>query len=475
MKRVKFILLISVTLLLIIIGSGSCFATNYAYSIGGKFPSGEVHAGDDFSSNVVTAANAYHLLSNTSSYYSNYPSYSYLSGSNGSVYRFGGAKIFFINSHGSADSITMITQSDSNYRIGISYGYNDNAYVIPNSGSTTQYKVVGVLSRSLSGAKLITYCGCDTALGNDVGSTNLTNRSQQRGATSVVGFKGSIISRFYTGPSWLQTYNYAIGNGSNVLSAINQAAAAYPNDLMSSLVSISGSGSTVLGNANPILLSEAIAKDSQIAEIIKPIEEKYNAIDVQNKNYILKNDIKDIVNIDQNGEIVKNIIDEIKNVDENFDANDYKITSNIINLKEGTGHIFLTYFIDGKIETNKVYMAYIENCKLKNVILAGVKKDNIKNIYSSDEKNLIKIVNEFETNKKKEMEKNTDIKSIVKTEEYLDKDNTINSDSLRDDIKLLGEKYFFDYNNNNIEYQLLYTRTFGDLTSDGELIRMKLK
>ena len=291
----------------------------------------------------------------------------------------------------------------------------------------------------------------------------------------MFGFKTTISSRFGSGPDWLQIYNYALGTGSNVINAINQAGATYPNNIMTSQVSISGLGNTTLGSVNQSLLSEAVAENPQIEEFVKPIEEKYNVIDVQSKNYVLKNNIKEIVNIDQKGEMTKNIIDEIKKVDVDFNINNYKVTSNIVNLKEGTGHIFLTYFIDGKIETNKVYMAYIENCKLKNIILAGVKKDNISNVYITNEQKLLNIVNNFEANKKSELEKNTNIKSIVKSEDYLSKDNTINNDCLKDNIKLIEEKYFYDYNNSKIEYQLLYARTYNDLTLDGELMKIELK
>ena len=185
MKRIKVIVFIIVTLLIIINVNNTCFANDYAYSIGGKFAPGEIADGDDFSSNVVTASNAYGLLSGTLSYYSNYPTYAYLSGSNGSVYRFGGSKIFFINSHGAPTYMYLATQSNSNYRTGVYYGY-DGSYNLTSNNVTYLYNFVGVLSRNLSGASLITYCGCETAKGNDEWQPNLTNRTNQQGATSVV-------------------------------------------------------------------------------------------------------------------------------------------------------------------------------------------------------------------------------------------------------------------------------------------------
>lgn len=174
---------------------------------------------------------------------------------------------------------------------------------------------------------------------------------------------------------------------------------------------------------------------------------------------------------------IKKIVDVIKKEDSYFDENDYKITFNIVNEELGYGYIFFTYFMNGKIETNKVYLATIFNNNVKSITLAGVKESNINKITSVDNDLLFDRTNNFEKNNKKEtlyndVSKMYKIDNDISAKEILNEANEVNINIINKDIKKYEEKYFYDYNNAELSYRLIMDVGKVNNTSDGEMIKI---
>lgn len=418
-----------------------------AYSVGGKFASGTGHDGDDFTQNVLTAANAYGWISDITSYYNNYPTESYLQ----SASRFGGSRAFFINSHANSSLMVIGSKNETAYRTGI--------HKEGNLCTADRYNLVGMRGRNFNSTNVITFAGCETGAGSD----NLVTTAREEGAKAAVGFKENIVSRFNTGPSWLQKYNYALGNGFSVQTAINQANAAYPNDTLARSVVMSGNSNTTLGSASRSMSSQ---KNSGFVSIA-PIEENYKVLNLNSANVKANANIKEF----SESNYLNTIVSVVANDDESFNINDYKVTSNVINEEEGYAQIFLTYYIDGKIETNKVYLATINNYELESIILAGVTKQKAyglnKNSLNTNSIDLLEKIQLFENVKTQKIVENAP-NYLFKSENALSKANTVSELQFNDNIKDVSEKYFYDYNTNTLQYILTYTKSIQMETTEGE-------
>jgi hypothetical protein len=474
MKKFKSYIIVIIILLTFI--TPNCNAFN-AYSVGSKFAEGTVKAGDDFTTNVTNAANAYKNLDGCNSYKSLISSYDYMKGS-----RLGSSQIYFINGHGSAEYITTAGWDKDNYRTGISI-YDDGKTTYDSSGDKWIY--AGLNGRDMSGTKLITFAGCSTASG----SNNLVTKAVAQGAKTAVGFSDSIVSRFNNGPNWLLTYNTALSNQYSVKTSINKAVAAYPNITLSKYVVIKGSTSTVLGNAQELCSTEDLLTQtsSNIKSLDVPSQDADNnlsTIDGVYKNIpmteSIKIDISSKSNIDYSNESIIKIIDLIQNEDSEFDINNYIITYNIINEESGYGHIFLTYYIDETIETNKVYLIIVNNNTVEEIMLAGVQESNINNVDLASNDSLLQKVNEFEKESKsniiyKKAKNIFNVANELSSSNILTKDNGVNINAISSDIKDYEEKYFYDYNTKELSYQLIMIVEEENYTFEGEMIESIIK
>lgn len=436
------------------------YASTLAYSVGSKYVSTIDSNQSDFTENVKNAAEGYYPHS---SYYSTNPTYSYLNGS-----KLGGSRVFFINGHANSSSILTASKDSTEYRTGLSISSTNPNYVTT-SFNNKEFKLVRFGNRSFTATNIISFVGCST----DSGTDTLTKKAVSNDAKVAVGFKNSITSRFYKGPDWLKKYNYSLGTGNSVSTAVNQAKTYYPNEDLTTYVSIVGDGNTTIGTTNTLSLSlslETVDESYNETKLINPdIDmETYNEVRMDiNELFQLVSD-KKIDNIDFKSlnnivledlskykDIFKSVIDEISAFDNQFNINDYKVIYNLVNEEEGFGFLNFYYYIDGKIETNKVYSADINNYEITGINLAGVRKININIINNVNENELIEKINSFEQDKLQKINKATNLK--LKNVKRSLKNNVINLENFNDDIEKVTEKYIYDYNDNTLKYNLSLT------------------
>jgi hypothetical protein len=221
-------------------------SSRYAYSIGfdyGSKDSNDPHDYEGDSTPSAYYAATVYGMAGYSSYYSFYPTYEYLSGANP-----GGAgrlesDVIFLCGHASPISLAFgdVGGSPDNM-CGVYYtGDQDNR-------STSGYWYAGLQQqgRDLSGVKLISFFGCDTAgYSGDAASqsdnlcTRATDSSRDNGnyADAALGFTDSIYP-FYgfsidgwlfgdplnaSGPEWIKRYNDALVAGCTVNAAVDYA------------------------------------------------------------------------------------------------------------------------------------------------------------------------------------------------------------------------------------------------------------
>lgn len=183
--------------------------------------------------------------------------------------------------------------------------------------------------------------------------------------------------------------------------------------------------------------------------------------------------------IDYNNKAVKKIIKRIKKEDSSFNKKEYKLLYNNANEEEGFGYIFLKYYINNKIETSKEYLISINNNIVDNIELIGVPEKESSKV---NENSICNRVEKFEKEKKKEslyneLQKLYGKNSQLSISNILTKDNKINLEVINPKIKKYNEKYYYDYNENKLSYQVELFRdlgTYGNapLVGDGEAIEV---
>jgi hypothetical protein len=221
--------------------SGSGPLPQYAYSIGfdyGGKDSNDPHEYEgDSTPSAYYAATAYGVAG-YSSYYSFFPTYGYLSGANpGGTGRLE-SDVVFLCGHASPVSLAFGDASSSpDNRCGVYYTSDQD------NRNTSGFWYVGLQQpgRDLSGVRLISFIGCDTAgYPNDALSQydNLCTRATGGNrADAALGFIGSVYP-FYgfsiegwlagdplnaSGPEWIKRYNDALVAGCTVNAAVDYA------------------------------------------------------------------------------------------------------------------------------------------------------------------------------------------------------------------------------------------------------------
>jgi hypothetical protein len=214
---------------------------HYAYSIGfdygGKGSDDPNDYAGDSTSSAYYAATVYGMAG-YASYYSFYPTYGYLDGTSlGGTGRLG-SDVVFLCGHACP---TYLLFGDSNgspdNRCGVYYT-NDL-----DSRSATGYWYAGLQQqgRDLSGVRLISFIGCETAgYADDTASQsdNLCTRATDGNrADAALGFTDKVYP-FYgfsldglfagdpfnaSGPEWIQRYNDALAAGDTVYDAVGYA------------------------------------------------------------------------------------------------------------------------------------------------------------------------------------------------------------------------------------------------------------
>jgi hypothetical protein len=396
-----------------------CFAAN-AYSVGSKYASGVTGAGNDFTGLVATAADSYGWLSGYNSYYSYQPSYTYLK----STSRLGKSKVFFIAGHANPNLISTAAKDTDSYRTGISR-YNDGYVAYDEAGKKFTY--AGLAGRSMSGTTLITFAGCSTGAYNN-GERNLLQQSITSGAKAAVGFN-NMITNMAIDTNWLAKYNNLLGNGWTIRYSIEKANAAYPGRC-ASYVTKEGNIDVSIGTLARTNSLGINIGSSRVVE--SSIEDEYLRFDMTNnisikKLYETKEEKPELIN------------DVMMKIDSSFTFDNYKITYNLLD-DAGYGFVFLTYFINEEIQTNKVYMIVTSDYNIKKIYLAGVKKENISNIDKINNNNMVEKFKSFEKNEKE---------SFISKSRSQNRNLTLMRDS---SIIEEEEKYYLDYNTGNLTF-----------------------
>lgn len=388
-----------------------------AYSVGTKYATGLAGAGDDFTGLVDTAADAYGWLSGYTSYYSKEPTYTYLKGS-----RLGTSQIFFIAGHGAFDRISVAAKNTAEYRTGISM-YSDGSYNFDEKGNKFVY--AGMSERDMSKTKLITFAGCNTGVGMHSMSNNLVKAAVMNGATAAVGFD-SPISNAPNDTNWLKQYNYVIGNGYPIKQAISSASAKYPGNCSVSVV-FDGDISISLG----VMAKSLLEPETQFQLMPMVLQEKITIRPIE-EEFITRNIDRELSYSFKENEEIDDLIEEIKKIDKDFSISDYKVDSHLIG--DSFGHVFFTYYIDGYIKTNKIYMVEIDDFKVKRIIKSGVTKENLSKLDSVDNSKIVLTAQKYEKSKNVTMTKNGAMLT-------------------RDNKNSAEEKYFYyDYNKGKLSF-----------------------
>ncbi|MCL2859943.1 MAG: hypothetical protein FWF46_05195 [Oscillospiraceae bacterium] len=431
--KLSIISIVLMTVILFSMFTTSVFATRYAVCLGTNFgttaaptitPSGERYDGD-FTPNTANASITLSNISDISTIRSTAFTKAYLTATTPNGIPRIGSEVVFLNGHAGPNEIIFCYQNNFTYATGVRVG-GDQVF--------DGFDCVGLNNVNMDHTQLITYAGCHSGYGD----TNLLTASIARGATVAVGFNDEIHSRATDGQNWLLAYNTALGNGLYVKSAITWANSNAPTSDLATTVVYKGPAGTI-NIKTPILIAGAVTsmRNATLNDAIPVKSNEFNLNDI----FLIEDVVipykvsKEITNenLDNYKKEFNFLIKEIIKMDNGFNTKDYKVSTHLYNNEDGSGFVRFDYYIDGIIQTNKVYMANIENNKIIDVSLVGIKKENLDNLKNVDNSKLSSKVKKFETdNKSKENSfsainyNNQKNKEITSTYEY-----DFNTDTLR--------------------------------------------
>lgn len=159
----------------------------------------------------------------------------------------------------------------------------------------------------------------------------------------------------------------------------------------------------------------------------------------------------------------KDIIKAISLSDKNFNPNDYKVYYQNINNEKKISCLNFIYYINQKIETNKVYITDLIGSNVQSIILGGIKKENLINLEKIDLNGIESKIKVFEQNKSEILLNK--IPQMFTSDDILKSDGKINMESVDQKIQDLTERYYYNYNSNKLIYRLGYViNTIGTAT-----------
>lgn len=292
-------------------------ASKTAASFGIKYYASETATSyDDFRTNAQNAQKAYASISDIGDKSVKYsPTKSMLTSKIDET-------VVFLNNHGNAHKMT--------------FRFFDNSGTYTVSGVTdtsTASEYVNISSMDLSNVKLISFVGCETALG----SSNLTKTAVKQGASAAIGFDEEIASRSTEGKKWLETYNDSLAKGDNVWVATGKAIKASSSDLSQKLV---------IEGDDQVTIASSTSRSNEMTD--------GTAINIP-LNLVLNEDKLRVSDDD-----INKITEEIIRIDPSFNISDYRISQNICYAKKEKGFVKYDYFIDDLIQTNRSYVVFIE-------------------------------------------------------------------------------------------------------------------
>lgn len=384
MGKKIFVILMTCIMLM---GEVEVQAATYAYGIGS-----EIDSTYDYTINPTVAAAEYSRLQNVTAYQMYYATGTYVRGNNPNGNRRIASKLVFFNGHANYQRIFFNYHNDPLYMCGICTG-NDKV-----DGG---YTFAGLASTDMSTCKLATFVGCDT--GNDGESQRcLAEKAVYEGATTAVGWEGTIYSLSDTGKDWLCLYNANIGRGGTVTASVQVAINEYPNARMSNNINI-------FGNASLSFTPRSVGDTQDAVKL-----EELDAVDITeyDNNYIL---------------------DALEDYDSTIDLTNYKVTSHLYDKNNGNGYVAFTYFINGEICTNKSYICHIENNKLSYIHYTLEDEDTAVAYSLTNNLSENEIVSKVNNHKNSKVAK-ASAENLVTLEEYI-------------------EEYFYNYKKNKLFYR----------------------
>lgn len=174
-------------------------------------------------------------------------------------------------------------------------------------------------------------------------------------------------------------------------------------------------------------LSEDTAKTLKLSDLTETINGEY---------------LSDYTNV------FDDVINTIKEKDKDFNPNDYRLTLGATS--KNLHFVYFTYYIDN-IETNKVYIIDFKDGEVIDINLAGIKEENLNNIDVVDKNILLDKIKEFENNKKAFV--NNELSEFPENKKMsINKDGKLNIKN--NNIISFNEKYYYDYNNDKLVYEL---------------------
>lgn len=434
----------------------------YAYSVGTFWGVNDERYGGDFRTNVYNAANKYSQISGVSSYYNTEPDYTYMRGNNPIGQRRIGSYLVFLNGYGGPEFILAGSKDTTENRTGV-FVKSDTAITFYKTGKT--FTLAGLGSTNMSGTRLIVFAGCSTgAWPTSEAPVNLPTKAVQQGADVAFGFRDPISSRVESGQAWLNAFNQALVNGYTVDGANVYACTQYPNSDLSTC-------SMAEGNYNltivPVTRATSMLQEN--------IENEYKKFTVPKPNINVVIDEKNSENekaLSECEDKYKEIIEIIRAQDNDFNIDEYKVSSNCVNKENGVSHIYFTKYINDNIRTNKVYLIKTNKNIVNDIIVAGIKKDNIKEEKKLDRAFIEEKISKF-NNEKIETVNNKLECNNVKSIRLLE--TTENLFEFNDNIEDIEEYYYYDYNIGKLKYIMEYSEKFEFSTTDRTQIEIDIE
>ena len=360
-----------------------------------------------------------------------------------------GSSVVFLNGHANASFIMFASSNTEGYRTGVHKSTESTGTM-----DGLSYSMAGVESTNMLNTNLITFSGCSTGAGSD----NLVTSARNQGAVCVVGFSGNMDGLSTTGRNWLNYYNLRLAAGETVAAAISQATSRYPNCSVATTVMTRGFTNTIpcdddwFSSTTSENLSRGNVLDTSTMQELMDNNDFLTVSKISGTFDGIEKNISKADLVDYETEL-KQYIEEITNYDEDFDIGDYKVSYNMFDQEGKNGYVLFTYYIDGKIETNKVYMANIVEGNVTGIILAGIEKENVENINTIESTSLINKIKEFENEKINEVKK-MNVNGYKLENIATNVNNEITSKSLGDNVGEVSEIYFYDFNTNKMTYKL---------------------
>lgn len=273
--------------------------SNYAYSMGGEF----------FSGNDVIQAADYWALCGYNSFYNINPTYSYVSTSN-----ILNSDILYFSAHGNQHLIKL----------------KNNIYVTDGHNNASADKV-GIMDYSLTNTKLVVYDACGTA----AGTSNLCTQTRSSGADAVIGWRVSILSN--DARKWQTRFQDYCALGYKVHLAMDYADSF--NDYSDNTTI---KNHLIYGNWTQVIKKTSLSSINNLSEET-----------LQNDSKMLSR-IHDIPEIYSKYEYIQtdSIEKSIKSIYKNFDKKNYKMT--VISTSENNNNFVVDYnLMNGEFITNK--------------------------------------------------------------------------------------------------------------------------